>query len=208
MKNIKSLLMILTVLMTVTGLYAKEKKEKNQSQTETVISLQEIETGNENANNLDDYFSDTDISSTTSSNIRTTSTVWIFVRMILVLAIVVVLIYGVLYFIKKKTNIVKDEDDFLRRAAYLNIAPGKTVEVITLVDKAYLIGVTEDNISMLGEITDKELIQAMNLNADKKQNTKKPMNFDDVLQLFMGGKNRNTIFNETERKINNIFDNK
>lgn len=208
MKNIKSLLMILTVLMTVTGLYAKEKKEKNQSQTETVISLQEIETGIENANNLDDYFSDTDMSSTTTSNIRTTSTVWIFVRMILVLAIVVVLIYGVLYFIKKKTNIVKDEDDFLRRAAYLNIAPGKTVEVITLVDKAYLIGVTEDNISMLGEITDKELIQAMNLNADKKQNTKKPMNFDDVLQLFMGGKNRNNIFNETERKINNIFDNK
>ena len=46
----------------------------------------------------------------------------------------------------------------MRRVAYLNIAPGKTVEVITLIDKAYLIGVTEDNISLLGEIDDKELI--------------------------------------------------
>ena len=70
------------------------------------------------------------------------STVGMFVRMIVVLIIVVGLIYGVLWFIKKKTNVVKTDDEYLRRAAYINIAPGKTIEVITLIDKAYLIGVT------------------------------------------------------------------
>ena len=134
------------------------------------------------------------------------STVAMFIRMIVVLIIVVGLIYCVLWFIKKKTNIVKTDDDYLRRAAYINIATGKTVEVITLIDKAYLIGVTEDNITMLGEITDKELINAMNITADKKNNTKKPSSFSEVLDMFLvkkgGTKN---VFSETEQQVEQIF---
>lgn len=136
------------------------------------------------------------------------STVGMFVRMIIVLIIVVGLIYGVLWFIKKKTNVVKTDDDYLRRAAYINIAPGKTVEVITLIDKAYLIGVTEDNITMLGEIHDEELIKAMNLTADKKNNTKKPSSFADVLDMFLikkGG--QKNVFSETEQQVDTIFSN-
>ena len=108
-----------------------------------------------------------------ASSYKGPSTIGMFIRMIIVLIIVVGLIYGVLWFIKKKTNVIKTDDEYLRRAAYINIAPGKSIEVITLIDKAYLIGVTEDNITMLGEIHDDELIKAMNLSADKKNNTKK-----------------------------------
>lgn len=136
------------------------------------------------------------------------STVGMFVRMIVVLIIVVGLIYGVLWFIKKKTNVVKTDDDYLRRAAYINIAPGKTVEVITLIDKAYLIGVTEDNITLLGEIHDDELIKAMNLSADKKNNTKKPTTFSDVLDMFLVKKGgQKNVFSDTERQVDQIFNN-
>ena len=112
--------------------------------------------------------------------------IWLFLRMIFVLLIVLVLIYGVLWFIKNKTNVVKTDDEFLRRAAWINIAPGKSIEVITLVDKAYVIGVTEDGITLLGELDSKtddqtaQMINAMNLRADQTQNTKKPLNFNDV----------------------------
>lgn len=134
------------------------------------------------------------------------STVGMFVRMIVVLIIVVGLIYGVLWFIKKKTNVIKTDDEYLRRAAYINIAPGKTVEVITLIDKAYLIGVTEDNITMLGEIHDDELIKAMNLSADKKNNTKKPATFADVLDMFLVKKgSQKNVFSETEQQVEQIF---
>ena len=134
------------------------------------------------------------------------STVGVFVRMIVVLIIVVGLIYGALWFIKKKTNIVKTDDDYLRRAAYINIAPGKTVEVITLIDKAYLIGVTEDNITLLGEIHDDELIKAMNLSADKKNNTKKPASFSDVLDMFLVKKGgQKNVFSDTEQNFDQIF---
>lgn len=147
---------------------------------------------------------------TTSQNNKTEmkgpSTAGYLVRIIIVLIIVIGLIYGVFWYLKRKTNVVKNEDEFLRRAAYLNIAPGKTVEVITLIDKAYLIGVTDDNITMLGEITDKELINAMNVNADKNQNIKKPLNFSEVLDIFTAkGKKSTNIFTETENKVEKMF---
>ena len=134
------------------------------------------------------------------------STVGMFVRMIVVLLIVVGLIYGVFWFIKKKTNIVKTDDEYLRRAAYINIAPGKSVEVITLIDKAYLIGVTEDNITLLGEIHDDELIKAKNLTADKKNNTKKPASFTEVLDMFLikkGG--QKNVFSDTESQVDQML---
>lgn len=143
-----------------------------------------------------------------SQNYKGTSTAGVFIRMIVVLLIVIALIYGVLWFIKKKTNVVKTDDDYLRRAAYINIAPGKTIEVITLIDKAYLIGVTEDNITLLGEIQDDELIKAMNLSADKKNNTKKPSSFSEVLDMFLvKGNKQKSVFADTENHVDNLFNN-
>jgi flagellar protein FliO/FliZ len=152
-----------------------------------------------------DFDSDYNESSSTTTY-KGPSTAGTFIRMIVALIIVVALIYGVLWFIKKKTNVVKTEDDYLRRAAYINIAPGKTIEVITLVDKGYLIGVTEDGITMLSEIDDKELISAMNLTADKKANTKKPVNFSEVLDMFLVKKGaQKNIFSDTEQQVDNLF---
>ena len=141
-----------------------------------------------------------------ASSYKGPSTIGMFIRMIIVLIIVVGLIYGVLWFIKKKTNVIKTDDEYLRRAAYINIAPGKSIEVITLIDKAYLIGVTEDNITMFGEIHDDELIKAMNLSADKKNNTKKPATFADVLDMFLVKKgSQKNVFSDTEQQVEQIF---
>ena len=170
-----------------------EKAQDNQSVTESQISL-----------NFDDA-AGTDSNNLTTQNKRP-STVLTFVRMIVALIIVVALIYGVLWFVKKKTNVVKTDDEYLRRAAYINIAPGKTIEVITLIDKAYLIGVTEDSITMLGEIDDDELIKAMNLTADKKTNIKKATSFSEVLDMFLikGNKQKN-IFSDSEKKVEDVL---
>lgn len=153
---------------------------------------------------------DTASGTSQNSNYKGPSTVGTFIRMIIVLILVIGLIYGVLLFVKKKTNVVKADDDYLRRAAWINIAPGKSVEVITLIDKAYLIGVTDENITLLGEIDDKELISAMNLNADKKNNTKKPSNFSEVLDMFLVKKGgQKNVFSDIENQISakkGIFD--
>ena len=192
MGYIKKLIAVIFVLSAVFCLYAQTNTEpENVSST---VAEQSI------------ILSDDAVTETSQSEYKGNSTLGTFVRMIVVLIIVVMLIYGVLWFVKKKTNVVKTDDDYLRRVAYINIAPGKTVEVVTLIDKAYLIGVTEDNITLLGEIDNKELIQAMNLNADKKANTKKPVNFAEVLDLFLvKNKNKSPSFSEAEKKVDSLF---
>ena len=166
----KKLLAVIFLCITAAS-FLYSQNQANQS--ETPLTEESIVISDDN----------TTESGNNASTYKGPSTVGMFVRMIVVLVIVIGLIYGVLWFIKKKTNVVKTDDDYLRRAAYINIAPGKTIEVITLIDKAYLIGVTEDNITMLGEIDDKELISAMNISADKKNspNCYKPNRHQDFL---------------------------
>lgn len=190
-KTKKYIIAMVLFMATVLCLYAQNNTINENTNIEDTIVLSD----------------NTNTDTTFQSDIKKTSTVGTFVRMIVVLIIVIGLIYGVLWFIKKKTNVVKTDDDYLRRAAYINIAPSKSIEVITLIDKAYLIGVTEDNITLLGEIDDKELVQAMNINADKKANTKKPANFSEVLDMFLikGNKNKN-IFSDTEQKVEELFE--
>lgn len=127
------------------------------------------------------------------------STVWIFFRMIFVLIVVVVCIYLVMSFMRKKIGgSTADDDTFLRKVAQVTIAPGKTVQIVTLLEHAYLIGVTDNSIDLLGEINDKELVDAMNLNADKKQNAARARNFEEILSLFLNPKSSNAT--EGERK--------
>ncbi|MCR5188672.1 MAG: flagellar biosynthetic protein FliO [Treponema sp.] len=198
----KSKKLIAAMFVFMAALLCLYSQSNNQSETQNQINNEQNISLSEDSIILED----SSASDSSDNDFKGTSTVGVFVRMIVVLVIVVALIYGILWFIKKKTNVVKTDDDYLRRVAYINIAPGKTVEVITLIDKAYLIGVTEDNISLLGEIEDKELIQAMNLNADKKNNTKKPVNFAQVLDTFLvKGNRQKNVFSDEEEKVDQIF---
>ena len=195
-KSIKSLLTVVFLLLSFSILNAQQGASTNQkdnvvSEQSIILNPQTDAVSQENTN--DEY--------------KPASTIGVFVRMIIVLIVVVLLIYAFFWFVKRKTNNnLKTDDDYLRRVAYLNIAPGKTVEVITLIDKAYLIGVTEDNINLLGEIDDKELITAMNLNSDKKANIKKPATFNEVLELFLQkGSKKKSVFSQEESKVENLF---
>lgn len=164
-------------------------------------------------NNTNYFNSSENTAGVTNGISGSTNGIFLFIRMIFVLIFVIALIYGVLWFIKNKTNAVKTDDEFLRRASYINIAPGKSVEVITLIDRAYLIGVTEDSMTLLGEINpspdaekDRELINALNLRADQTQNTKKPLNFGEVLNMFLAkGNKTENVFSETEQQVENLF---
>ncbi len=197
-KSKKLLAAVIVFMAAVFALYSQTTTATNDQSAATITE--------ESIVFSDDASGDTGSS---AQNYKGPSTVGMFVRMIVVLIIVVGLIYGVLWFIKKKTNVVKTDDEYLRRAAYINIAPGKSVEVITLIDKAFLIGVTEDNITLLGEIHDDELIKAMNLSADKKNNTKKPATFSDVLDMFLVKKGgQKNVFSEEENQVENIFTNR
>ena len=206
MKNIKTLFIISLLLLfnnIVFSQNASGNTDQNSSAQTTVNSAFENDVN---------YFSDTQSAageSGTGSAYKTPSTAGMIIKMLVVLALVIAGLYAILRFIKKKNNNVQSEDDFMRRVSSLSFAPGKSVEIVTLVDRCFMLGVTDSNINLIAEITDKEMISAMNLNFDKKQNTKKPMNFNDVLEMFMPGnsRNRQNIYSNTERAVDNLANN-
>ncbi len=111
------------------------------------------------------------------------STLWLFVRMIFALIIVVALIYGVTFLLKKGLVSKESENPFLKRAATLTLAPGKTVQVVTLIDKAWVVGVSDAGINLIGELTDKDLIDQMVLEAEKEP-LSKARDFSSILSSF------------------------
>ena len=156
-------------------------------------------------NNTEWFNSSTESSVYTPSGERR-SIVPTLIKVIVFLILVVAAIYAIMWFFKRKGKLSKSDDDYLRRVSTLPLGPGKSVEVVTLLDKGYLIGVTDGSINLISEITDTELIQAMNLDFDKRQNVKKPQTFEDVLEKFMpnGPRTNKNIYSETEKKVDNI----
>ena len=127
------------------------------------------------------------LNSNTQQNIENESenpsTFGLFLRMILVLIAIIGLIYGFVWLLRK-TSAPKVKDDlYLREVANLTLSPGKSVRVVSLKDKAYIIGVTDSNINLIAEVEDKELIDAMNLNAEESI-SEKPKDFSTVLSMF------------------------
>ncbi|MBO5137492.1 MAG: flagellar biosynthetic protein FliO [Spirochaetaceae bacterium] len=128
-----------------------------------------------------DSEADTDTLSETSQP----STAWLFVRMVLVLALVVLCIYVVVFFLKKGMTSKNTTDPYLKVVASITLSPGKFVYVISIDDKAYIIGVTDNYVNLIGQIENKELIDAMNLNADSQQNINiKNKDFASILSFF------------------------
>ncbi len=110
--------------------------------------------------------------------------IWIFVRMILVLAFIIAIILFLSKFIKKKSNLPANEDEFLRDVASIAVGPNKSVHVVTLINEAYLIGVSDNAVNLIAKVEDKELINAMNVYADEHIGQKKSLNFAEILNLF------------------------
>ncbi len=134
------------------------------------------------------------------------NTFLVFLRMVIVLAIVLAIVWIIFKLLQKSSGGSSvSEDKFLRKVSSLTVSPGKSVQVVTLVDKAFLIGVSDNSINLISEITDPELISAMNLYADKNSTTSRPKNFSEVLEIFMpkkgNGIKKNVFEDETSNQI-------
>ena len=127
--------------------------------------------------------------------------VWFFVRMILVLAVVIALIYFFFAFLKKTTGVGNVSDPYLKKVASLPLGPGKSVHVITLKDKAYIIGAGESSINLIAEVEDKELVDAMNLHAPVSSDKKGSLRFSDLLGKFSTGVPKNDVRKEKKDRV-------
>lgn len=205
MVNIKkSLLGTILVLLLSSLCFSQEAEKLEENQTVLENTQNSVLKNTDTYENNESYF--TKNNENLDTEYKPASTAWTIVKFIFFLVLVIIAIYFLMRFFKNKNNVSKSDDEFLRRVSYMTLSPGKTVEIVTLLDKGYILGVTDSNINLISEIEDKELIEALNLNFDKKQTVKKPMNFSDVLDMFMGKNQnkKNDIYNDIENNISKI----
>lgn len=120
-------------------------------------------------------------------------TVWVLLRIVIVLLLVCAAIYGIVYLLKKSTGVSAANDPYLRVVAQLPLAPGKTAQILTVGSQAFLVGVSDSGIQHIADITDKELIDAMNLEADRNPREPVPA-FTALISRFLPGNARsNTV---------------
>ena len=119
------------------------------------------------------------------------STFSLFVRMVFALAVVLGVAYLAMRLLKRGSKLSNSDDPFLRHVSHLALSASRSVDVVTILDHAYILGVSDNAVNLVGEITDKELVNSMNLYADKNDNTKRPRSFSDILNIFMPNPNQN-----------------
>lgn len=180
---------------------------QNQNQTENTQNQanqnQNDSSSNQNNQNQTPYWS----VASSENQVSSPSTFGLFLRMVISLLIVIGLVYLVVRIFKKNSGIADTDDSFLRRVAVLSIGSGKSVQIVTLLENAYLIGVTDNNINLISEIKDKELVDSLNLLADKNQNTNKPKSFSEVLDIFLKGTKNKNAFSDDAKKAGDILKN-
>ena len=118
---------------------------------------------------------------------QNTGIVWYIIRMFLVLGLVLLSIYGLYIFLKRRAKRAIVEDPFIKNLGSTQIAPGKSVHVLSLGTKAWLVGVSDNSVTLLAELDDKELIDAMVLKSQEAPQEAPQVDFRTVfLRMFPG----------------------
>jgi flagellar protein FliO/FliZ len=94
--------------------------------------------------------------------------VFTVIKILFVLIVIALAIYGVIYFIKKSRTTEEKQDSYLKLLSAIPINPRTAVAVVSVGGKAWLVGVSDSSVSLISEIDDKEAIDAMILEHEKR----------------------------------------
>lgn len=97
-----------------------------------------------------------------------TSTAWMFIKVIFVLAIVIALIYILLRFINARTRSFS-EGRAIRNIGGISVGSNRSVQLVKVGERIYVVGVGE-NVSLLSEIADDREVQEL-LSQDQREDT-------------------------------------
>ncbi|MDR3115600.1 MAG: flagellar biosynthetic protein FliO [Treponema sp.] len=93
---------------------------------------------------------------------------FVILRLILVLALAAGAIYGVVFFLKRIARSPDQKDPYLKVLAGVHLGSNRFIHVVSLGSKAWLVGTGEGGVSLIAELSDRETIDAMLLDASRK----------------------------------------
>jgi flagellar protein FliO/FliZ len=116
---------------------------------------------------------------------------WAVFRMILVLALAALAIYGVVFFIKRAARPRPEQNPHLKILASVPLGPGAFSAVISVGSRAYLVGGGDGGVSLIAEIDEQEALETMLIDyARREAEGRGPSlpDFSSLLRKFGGHK--------------------
>jgi len=90
------------------------------------------------------------------------------VRMVLTLALAAAAVYGIVFFIKKASRRKEVEAPFLKILATTHLGLNRHAHVVAVGSKAWLLGASDGGVTLISEIEDKDILNAMFLENSKR----------------------------------------
>jgi flagellar protein FliO/FliZ len=120
-----------------------------------------------------------------------TSTLAYSLRMVLVLALVLAAIYGVYRLMKSLSKPRTEAGSAVKLLASTSLGTGRSLHVVALGSKAYLVGATDASVNLVTEVLDKEYLDALILEAATSPERTRPGtagDFGELLSKLLGGR--------------------
>jgi flagellar protein FliO/FliZ len=128
-----------------------------------------------------------------------TPTIFVVLRMVLVLALAAAAIYGLVFLFKRLARPPEQQNLYLKVLASAPLGTGASVAVVALGSKAWLVGAGSGagsgGVSLIAEVTDQEMVDAMLLEDSRKAPKGRPgpgggtklLDFSAILRRLGGG---------------------
>ncbi|MBN1836540.1 MAG: flagellar biosynthetic protein FliO [Spirochaetales bacterium] len=116
---------------------------------------------------------------------------WDFLRMLLILAAVVAVIYLIFHLLKRGLRRQLPENDMIRLLGTRNLAGNRALHLVELGKTVFLLGAAEGGISLIAEVKDQETLDTLRIESSKARIA--PQGFGQFFQsVLKGGKGAGT----------------
>jgi flagellar protein FliO/FliZ len=129
------------------------------------------------------------------------SYVWSFVKMLFVLGIMVAVFYYFFKYVSKKTNINVSSEGISKTLSVIPIAQNKFLQIVDLGGKILVLGVSDNSINLITEITEKHEIDRLRVsNSTDSRMRSNQASFGDFFKRQVGHV-LDRVSNKTEKKF-------
>ena len=187
MKNLKIFLLVAIVLsLSLQAGYSQEQQQNSDAQLMQQIR-QSLQTGGDNS-----------ADQSNNNNNRRTNRIkidyWAYIRIIIVLALVIAAIYAIFRFMKKFLKIKDDVGEDAQIITSQTLGPNRWLQVVYIHGKYLILGVTNENINLISEITDPKEIERLDIYSNQ-QEVNKGSSFQELFNNL-----KNSIFGKKDKK--------
>ncbi|GHV88350.1 hypothetical protein AGMMS50267_07100 [Spirochaetia bacterium] len=112
------------------------------------------------------------------------ASVFVVLRMVLVLALTAAAVYGVVFFLRRAGRPRDQHNPHLKILTSAHLGSNRYVYVVSVGTKAWLIGAGEGGVTPISEISDQEAVDAMLLDDSRRSAEAAPSRFSDFRALL------------------------